>query len=454
VSATSVGVVGSDFTAPSTDDLVDYRLEHIHIDGNNLAQYPLYIYRAGNQKYGINDVTVERGTINVVMLGCFAANFGRIGSFEASDKGFSIGRDIFGWGGAEFNCFDLRADLIASNNGTDGTFVAETTDEDGCGVLADVGRGSELHITSEGNDGRSAIIGGTSSGGPATIHWHYLEGNGAGPRVDLRPGFTGLRFKCGFLHPGSATITKETIYLVGRNSSGAATTNEGPIDEGEWPIFENIGGKSGNTSIYIDSNTYKYDVRDSTGVKFIDKAPKGKGVFCSGTFLGDSGLTDIRMLRGQTIYDDFEGDGSTTAFTLSHTCTAPTNNSTNPLVRVYVNGVLQTYTTHYTVAGTTLTFVTAPTYGVKIRAEYSNASLTRTGAGAYTITFGHDQVDENYHISLTMIQGSGSGYAYVQSRAADSFTIRTVNPATPGTPVDLGAGFFISFSCSYSGTDL
>lgn len=50
----------------------------------------------------------------------------------------------------------------------------------------------------------------------------------------------------------------------------------------------------------------------------------------------------------------FTGNGSTTAFTLATAPVAPA------AVLVAVNGIVLTYTSNYSISGTTLTFVTAP----------------------------------------------------------------------------------------------
>ena len=65
------------------------------------------------------------------------------------------------------------------------------------------------------------------------------------------------------------------------------------------------------------------------------------------------------------VRDSFTSNSSTTAFTLSF---APPN-TVEP--RIFLNGILQTYTTDYTISSTTLTFVTAPTTGQEIKAIYS-----------------------------------------------------------------------------------
>lgn len=60
----------------------------------------------------------------------------------------------------------------------------------------------------------------------------------------------------------------------------------------------------------------------------------------------------------------FTGDGSSTAFTLTE------SNHTQNTLLVTEDGVLQRPTTKYSVSGTTLTFVTAPSNGVEIGVRY------------------------------------------------------------------------------------
>jgi hypothetical protein len=71
----------------------------------------------------------------------------------------------------------------------------------------------------------------------------------------------------------------------------------------------------------------------------------------------------------ETFYD---GDGATTAFTLDFGPLPSQHvDGTEQKCFVYVGGVLQIYTTEYTISGSTLTFVGAPTTGIgNIKVEY------------------------------------------------------------------------------------
>jgi len=72
---------------------------------------------------------------------------------------------------------------------------------------------------------------------------------------------------------------------------------------------------------------------------------------------------NITGISGAGLVENFTGTGSQTVFTLAN---APFNENTT---QVYINGVYQQKNT-YTVAGTTLTFSTAPPYTSSIEVLY------------------------------------------------------------------------------------
>ncbi len=91
----------------------------------------------------------------------------------------------------------------------------------------------------------------------------------------------------------------------------------------------------------------------------------GAGV--SATNNGATGATDVTISGATVTFVINEllgtGDDSTTAFVLAFTPSAGT-------VAVYVGGLRQTLTTDYSISGTTVTFVNAPPFGMKIIADY------------------------------------------------------------------------------------
>ena len=89
--------------------------------------------------------------------------------------------------------------------------------------------------------------------------------------------------------------------------------------------------------------------------------------------------------------EKFDGDSTTTAFTLS-------NSATTETVFVSLNGVIQLPTTAYTVSGTTLTFTEAPGSNDKIEVRQvaqsqTVSALTNSGGTAYVETNSDATVD-------------------------------------------------------------
>lgn len=83
---------------------------------------------------------------------------------------------------------------------------------------------------------------------------------------------------------------------------------------------------------------------------------------------GIDGYTSTAMMDFEGDYpahqDNWKGNAVLTAFTLAYTPVSATE------VMVALNGVLQTYTAHYTVSGNTLTMLSAPGSGVVLNALY------------------------------------------------------------------------------------
>ena len=103
----------------------------------------------------------------------------------------------------------------------------------------------------------------------------------------------------------------------------------------------------------VQEPEYSYSVSTTSGVSKINfsEAPDN-GDRGSIVYMGRQLLT-AAATNSNTHIDEFNGDGSTVAFTI-------TNGQTVDNVLVFLNGVFQRPTTDYTVSGTTLTFVAAP----------------------------------------------------------------------------------------------
>ena len=430
-----VGVKGSDFTTPDTDDLIDVVCHDIHIDGGGASvEWGWYIYRAGNHFGSMKNLTAERCKLaGGLMLGMFAVDFGSVAGYSNRGCGWIIGQDVFAWG-SEFQCFAIRGQVYAANNGTDETFVERTAnDSDGCGVICFAGRGSEITIGSESNFGRACLLGSHIAGGPVVYRITYVEGNGAGPRIEYRPAYSGMQVINSFVYPRLGNLPSEDIWITARDNSGTITDDAGPVNESEWLVLSNLIGSSGGASFAIDSNTSKFKVRDCAGgISYLDKLPCPEGVFGQGQFLGDSTISSVDYVIGRDRVDVFLGDATDTTFTLSGQPTSAT------AMQVYKQLVLQTPGSAYTVSGNTLTMASAPAAGAILVARYSDMKVTRTAAGVYLVSFGQDLLDARYDVKADILFASGAHFAVVAAKSVSNFEIRTYADGSPTTPVDSG----------------
>ena len=111
----------------------------------------------------------------------------------------------------------------------------------------------------------------------------------------------------------------------------------------------------------VQEPDFAYNISLSTGtpqITFASAPANGARIFV--VFLGRSSVSMVSALASPHI-DEFNGDGSTTAFTLTQT---PSGSGANNFI-VFVNNVYQRYGSSYafTVDGTALTFTSAPPSG-------------------------------------------------------------------------------------------
>ena len=111
----------------------------------------------------------------------------------------------------------------------------------------------------------------------------------------------------------------------------------------------------------IQEPSFAYNISLSTGspkITFADNPANGARIFI--VYLGRSSTSMVSALAAPHI-DEFNGNGSTTAFTLTQTPSA--NNAANFVV--FVDNVYQRYGSSYayTVNGAILTFTSAPPNG-------------------------------------------------------------------------------------------
>ena len=111
----------------------------------------------------------------------------------------------------------------------------------------------------------------------------------------------------------------------------------------------------------VQEPNFAFNISLSTGspkITFASAPANGARIFI--VFLGRSSTSMVSALASPHI-DEFNGNGSTTAFTLTQT---PAGNGSNNFI-VFVDNVYQRYGSSYafTVSGATITFTSAPPSG-------------------------------------------------------------------------------------------
>ena len=162
-----------------------------------------------------------------------------------------------------------------------------------------------------------------------------------------------------------------------------------------------------------------YTATNGTTVTLVNGASTSDLIQIS-TFVHVLGKTDANT-------DEFTGDGSTTAFTL----TVDPNHEDNTMV--YINGVYQEKAT-YSVSGTTLTFSTAPANGVSIEVVSGSRNIT---------------IDD---VTNMTIEGNLTVEGNTTLGNASSDTITVTGTPTFAEAVDINSTLNVSGTLSLDGT--
>jgi len=181
----------------------------------------------------------------------------------------------------------------------------------------------------------------------------------------------------------------DTVNFIGGNNisitaNGANTPQSIAFATSMTPTFTSVTFGNSTVNTTINSSAIAVSKIFANGVV----GTAGKVLTANGTggiYWGDAasggGSGDLTIIS-----DTFNGNGSNTVFTLSVT-------TTTDKTFVYLNGVLQTPTTDYSVANTTLTFITAPpsdnvievrTFDIPSVADLTVTSDNFTGNGSNT----------------------------------------------------------------------
>ena len=168
---------------------------------------------------------------------------------------------------------------------------------------------------------------------------------------------------------GSSSAASDTLKRFVYTTSSSTTAFTGS-DDNSQTLSYTVGAVQVYLNGVLQKLTTDYAETNSSTITFVNAVPSGNVVEI---------VAFYRTIgTGNSVVNQFTGDGSTTAFTVT---TAPV--SENNLL-VYIDGVYQ-QKTDYTVSGTTLTMDTAPASGAIIEtvcsvgAITSQADLTLTG---------------------------------------------------------------------------
>ena len=146
-----------------------------------------------------------------------------------------------------------------------------------------------------------------------------------------------------------AVLTGGKLYTYAAGTTTpltSYTTNAGNVARTNPVVLDAAGRVPDGGEIWITSASYKFVLTDSNNV-----------LIATYDNISGIGVSNISP-------DNFTGDGTTVAFTLS---TSVANENT---ISVYINGVYQNKNT-FSVSGTTLTFSEAPPTTSKIEVSYS-----------------------------------------------------------------------------------
>ena len=198
-------------------------------------------------------------------------------------------------------------------------------------------------------------------------------------------------YQSGVLHyvgtnlPNGVSFSGKSVYISGGRYTGALGV--GSADVGAFTFTDNrIQTTITNEEIILEPAGTGYVVIDAVSglilpVGTTAQRPTGqRGMLRFNSTAGQtevySGSSwDVIGQANTVSLDEFDGNGSTTAFTLSQTSTVAS-------AIVSINGAIQEVTNAYGISGTTLTFTEAPTAGDKIQVRnfFSAQSITVPGA--------------------------------------------------------------------------
>jgi len=187
-------------------------------------------------------------------------------------------------------------------------------------------------------------------------------------------------YQSGVLHfigtnlPNGVNFSGKSVYVAGARYTGAFGVGSAGGDDADIADFEfsgtTITTATVSDNIILDPETGNVVISGTTALQIpvgtvAERPTATKGMI---RFNDDDGVVEVYNGTSwgsvgsiSTVSsDEFDGDGSTTDFTLSRS-------STTGAAIVSINGVVQEYTNTFSISGTTLTFNEAPASGDKIQ---------------------------------------------------------------------------------------
>ena len=249
-------------------------------------------------------------------------------------------------------------------------------------------------------------------------------------------------YQSGVLHfigdnlPNGISFTGKSVYISGARYTGTFGVGSSAGEDaniGNLTITDTtITSTTAGDDITLDAETGKLVISGTSGYVIpVGNTSQRDGSPSTGEFRYNSETGALEIYDGSewdtsgdytTLVENFDGDGSTTAFTIS------TATTTNALL-VTLNGVLQEPTTAYTVSSTTLTFTEAPATGDKIIVRFMTKTLGNT-VGSYVKT---TPVTVTNLPSASSV-GAGSR-AFVTDANATTFASIVAGSGSNGVPV-------------------
>ena len=309
------------------------------------------------------------GTVTEAFKNILVSGQSNIVADSATDSlTFSAGSNITLTTNASTDTITIAAsggEVTVQEEGSSLSTAATTLNFVGAGVTAS-GSGATKTITVPQQDLFSTVaVSGQSNivADSATDTLTFAAGSGISLTTDASTDTVTIT------NSGSSSSASDTLKRFVYTTSSSTTAFTGSDDNSQ-----SLSYTAGAVQVYLNGVLQKlttdYAETNSTTITFVNAVPSGNVVEI---------VAFYRTIgTGNSVVNQFTGDGSTTAFTVT---TAPV--SENNLL-VYIDGVYQ-QKTDYAVSGTTLTMDTAPASGAIIEtvcsvgAITSQADLTLTG---------------------------------------------------------------------------